>query len=843
MRNSMVPQEHPRLGRIRRARPLLRALAVPLALMLALAASSCSWLDDDAPVLPRLRDADGFLLDPVPQLYTYKFRATPKGFSVQRNAETWQPLWSIGVNFGLALPGRSPGDFTASREQIGRWLRAVAEMGANTVRIYTVQSPEFYREFRRYNLLHQDKPLFLLQGAWLKEPEEDPATADNPDYLSEAIRSWFRDEIDKVVDVVHGNRTIPQGSTGNATGYGRAWGKFDADCSPWLLGYLVGREIEPYTIQNTHKIHTKAEERSYTGGKFFAVQDVTPIEAYIVEHLDYLMQLQVKRYGVQHPIGFSNWPTLDPLDHYTEPKIPVSSEDTFAIDVTKMKIQPTFTAGVFVSYHAYPYYPDFIIYQPEYAAVSDSQGPNSYLGYLQALRKHYKDFTVIISETGHPSSQGSAHFAASGLNHGGYNENEQGWANLRTLGSVAAAQLDGACLFSVIDEWFKRAWITDRVSLPAERRRFWHNAMSPEQNFGIIALRPGAPESFHLIDGQDAKDWAGQTPQMVAEGPPQKPLGDGFDAMRDLKDATVDSDAGFLHLRLRVASLDPDGDGQVDWSKVDYRIALDTLDPARGDSRLDPGGSIELERRAEFQVVIRSATDVQLLVDQPYDLFGLWHRVLAKTQLLHTAANDDGAYNLVQALTNEFYVWSQAVPGTTVLSETILGPRLAQETGRFRTGPETQNTSSNFWFDAKTGVMELRIPWNLLNITDPSQRMAVDDDGTGGFKHKELHVVPTPGIAVAVVALAGAAEGKLPADPAGELVDALPPAKAIDGLGPKWRLPAAGMLQYTWPTWDKAPAYHEYRKASYFILRDNLAKVLPSTVRLSPAPSAPGGQP
>jgi hypothetical protein len=217
--------------------------------------------------------------------------------------------------------------------------------------------------------------------------------------------------------------------------------------------------------------------------------------------------------------------------------------------------------------------------------------------------------------------------------------------------------------------------------------------------------------------------------------------------------------------------------------------------------------------------------------------------VLAKTQLLHTAANDDGVYNLVQSLTNEFYVWSQAVPGTTVLSETILGPRLAQETGRFRTGLETQNTSSNFWFDAKTGVMELRIPWNLLNITDPSQRMAVDDDGTGGFKHKELHVVPTPGIAVAVVALAGAAEGKLAADPAGELVDSLPQAKAIDGLGPKWRVPAAGMLQYAWPTWDKAPAYHEYRKASYFILRDNLAKVLPSTVRLSPAPSAPGGQP
>ncbi|MBI5608849.1 MAG: hypothetical protein HY902_08200 [Deltaproteobacteria bacterium] len=799
--------------------------------VLALAAAGCG--DDSATVSGPPRDADGLLLTPVPQKFKYQFRASAKGFEVKRNTEDWQPLWPIGINFGLALPGRSPGDFTATREEIGRWLKAAADMGANTIRIYTVQSPEFYRELRRYNLLHQDKPLFLLQGAWLKEPEEDPATEKNPDYLSSPIRSWFQDEIDKVVDAVHGNRTIPRASAAHPLNYGRAWGTFDADCSPWLMGYLVGREMEPYTIENTLAKHADAAQKSYKTGKYFRIENGTAVEAFLVEHLDRLMTLQVARYGAQHPIGFSNWPTLDPLPHYTEPKIPVSTEDTYSVDLTKMQIQPAFTAGTFMSFHAYPYYPDFILYQPEYAAVSDQDGPNSYLGYLQDLRKFYKDYAVIISETGHPSSQGSAHFAPSGLNHGGYNENEQGWANLRTLRTVAAAGLDGACLFSMVDEWFKRAWITDRVSLPADRRRFWHNTMSPEQNFGVVALKPGAEGSYHLIDGDDAVDWKGKAPQAVAAGALAQPLNDGFDPMRDLRDVTVDHDAGFLHVRLRVANLDPDANGKVDWDKVDYRLAIDVLDAKRGDSRLLPSAAVQLGRRAEFQVVIRSENDVQLLVDQPYDLFGVWHKVKEKWQLYHTAANDDGIYNLVHALTNDFYVWTRQVPGTSTPSEVVLGPRIEQETGRFRTGREQDNSSSNFWFDAKTGVLELRIPLNLLNITDPSQRLVVDDDGTGGSKQKELNVVETPSLGIAAVALGGASDEKAE----GKLVSALPAPQPVAGGG--WLLPADKFIDYTWAKWDAAPPYHEYRKQSYFILRDNLPKVLPKTIALTPPKEVP----
>lgn len=782
-------------------------------------------------VAPR-RDADGYLLTPVPQKHTYQYRTTAQGFMVKRDAEPWQKFWPIGVNFGLALPGRSPGEFEASRQQIRRWLQASADMGANSVRVYTVQSPKFYRELRLYNLLNPDKPLFLLQGAWLKEPEEDPETAHDPDYLSPAIRSWFADEIDKVVDVVHGNRTIPHGSAQDRINYGRAFGTFDADCSPWLIGYLIGREVEPYTIETTEAKHSTAKERSYTTGKYFSIHNVTAVEAFIVEHMDYLMRLQVARYGEQRPIGFSNWPTLDPLAHYTEPKMPVSSEDTYEIDLTKMQIAPSFTAGMFISFHAYPYYPDFILYQPEYAAVHDEVGPNSYLGYLKDLRKFYKDYAVIISETGHPSSQGSAHFAASGLNHGGYNESEQAWANLRTLKTVADAGLDGACLFSLLDEWFKRAWITDRVSLPADRKRLWHNMMSPEQHFGLIALRPGSPDRFHEIDGKDTKDWEGIAAQAQAPGPAQAPVGDGYDAMRDLRDLTVDHDAGFLHVRLRVASLDPDGDGQVDWSKVDYYLSLDTLDPGRGDGWLDAKKSVALQRRAEFQLVIRSAQDVQLLVDEPYDLFGVWHGLRLPWQQYRTAINDNGSYNVVAALTNQFYVWSQPVPGSKVLSETVLGPRLAQETGRFRTGLERENSSSNMWFDAKTGVIEVRIPWNLLNVTDPSQRKVVDDDGTGGKKSKELHIVTTSGIGIAAVAMGGTS------DKDSRFVDAIPQALPAQHLGkdPPWTVPSTGAIHYQWPTWDSPPPYHEYRKATFFVLRDQLPKVLPAPMRLSPVP-------
>jgi len=57
-------------------------------------------------------------------------------------------------------------------------------------------------------------------------------------------------------------------------------------------------------------------------------------------------------------------------------------------------------------------------------------------------------------------------------------------------------------------------------------------------------------------------------------------------------------------------------------------------------SRLDPEGRVEVGRRVEFVLRIDDGKTAQLLVDKPYDLFGLWHGFREPWQLYRSASND-----------------------------------------------------------------------------------------------------------------------------------------------------------------------------------------------------------
>ncbi|WP_373049601.1 hypothetical protein [Vulgatibacter sp.] len=722
---------------------------------------------------------------PEPAADRWDFRATAEGFVARRGAGGYAPFLPIGVNFGLAVPGTFPGEFAASRAQIARWIAATADLGANVIRIYTVQSPAFYQELRRHNLAHPDRPLFLLQGAWLIEPEAPPF-----DYLADEVVLWFRDEIERVVDVVHGNRVIPEAGPDRPENYGRATGVFDADVSPWLLGYLIGREVEPYTLESTYALHPDA--RSYAGTAF-SVEDGDPIEPFIAEAFDYLVAWEAASYGAEHPIGFSNWPTLDPLTHPTEPEWPVSSEDEFAIDMKRIAVDEAhFTSGVFISYHAYPYYPEFVMYDPGYQ-VEDEAGLNPYLGYLRDLRAWYEGYTLIVGEIGLPSSQGSAHAAPSGLDHGGLDEREQGHGMVRTLGNVLDAGLDGAFLFALVDEWWKRTWIVDPIELPAERRRLWFNPMSPEQNFGLIAMRPGPAERYHFLDGED-DEWS-TAPQATGGEGPLVPI-DDQDAARALRDLTVEHDEGYLHVRLRVADLDPDGDGAPDWSKVRYLLAFDTVDPARGESFLDEARTIAAGRRVEFLLSIAGAAEgaVQLAVVPSYDLYGVWHGLRAEGQLHRSVASDAGRFVPMRNLIN----WEYVDEGE------VLGPFVDDPIGTLPVGHEAERSTSNFWYGIEGSVLEVRIPWSLLHFADPSSHQVIDGDAAP----RALATSTTDGVAVAAVSLG----------PDGTLADSLP---AAVREGEVWVLPAAGFATYRWEGWE-SPRHHELRKASFDILQEAL---------------------
>jgi len=74
---------------------------------------------------------------------------------------TVQPFEIKAVNLTSAKPGAWLNDFAVDEKTYLRWLSQIQAMGANTVRLYTVLSDDFYNAFYRFN---QDRkqPLYLL---------------------------------------------------------------------------------------------------------------------------------------------------------------------------------------------------------------------------------------------------------------------------------------------------------------------------------------------------------------------------------------------------------------------------------------------------------------------------------------------------------------------------------------------------------------------------------------------------------------------------------------------------------------------------------------------------------
>ncbi|MCK4991911.1 MAG: hypothetical protein KAS29_15535, partial [Bacteroidales bacterium] len=282
------------------------------------------------------------------------------------NGFNYIPIFMKGINLGVSVPGTQPGELAATTEDYRRWFELIKEAGYNTIRLYTLHYPRFYDELRSYNLEHPQNPLLVLHGVWL---EENEVAAD----LFEQT-AFFDNEIREVVAGVHGDISIGHR-------FGKAYGDFTSDISPWVIGYLPGREIYPEEVNLTNEANPG--ETSYEG-VFFQLPAGDPVEVWITQRLDGLMQYENEHYQSIRPCGFSSWPTLDPIYHPTEHLLEGSSEDDEQIDLADL-ISAENSPGFFIGYHAYPYYPDFIVQDPIYLAESDSLGPNNYLGYLKDL--------------------------------------------------------------------------------------------------------------------------------------------------------------------------------------------------------------------------------------------------------------------------------------------------------------------------------------------------------------------------------------------------------------------------------------------------------------------------
>jgi hypothetical protein len=652
-------------------------------------------------------DAAALAPRPRPAQRQLAARTGRRIFEVPDGRGGWRPFWMKAVNLGAALPGMHPAEFPPDDGTYDAWIRDLAELGANSVRVYTVHPPHFYRALRDWNLAHPDSALWLVHGVWTElPPGEHEENYDDP-----AWHAAFLAEMRDVVDLIHGHAAIPHRP-------GHAGGMYEADVSRWTLGYILGREWEPYSVQ---AFAARYPTRTSFTGRYVTVAGGNAVDVWLATVADSMIAYETARWNTQRPMAYTNWPTLDPLHHPTESsraeenewlrrraeRVPEASReydnDVIGLDATVMHATPAFAAGLFASYHAYPYYPDFLVLDPGYAQARSPEGPSNYFGYLRELVEHHGEMPVVISEYGVPSSRGNAHLQPQGWHHGGHDERAQAEINARLTRDIAASGAAGVGLFALIDEWFKKNWLVIDFEQPLERNRLWLNALDAEQNYGLIAMRAGHRDSAIVIDGA-RDDWHGRQPLYT-----RSDAQSATHPARRVDAFWVAHDEAYVYLRLDV--------GAVDWRAARYLIGIDTYDRTRGDSRL-PYTELTSPVGLEFVLDLAGPTSTRLLVDRPYNLY---RDVLVEgsrpptTQSVYnrpfeTRANSDGRYDTLWVTPNR----------RTIGRDGRVFPAQRLERNLLRHARQQESTLADWYADSVTGTIEIRLPWGLLHVMDPS---------------------------------------------------------------------------------------------------------------------------
>ena len=465
---------------------------------------------------------------------------------------------------------------------------------------------------------------------------------------------------------------------------------------------------------------------------------------------DKVIEKETEEYKWQAPVAFSNWITTDPLIHEDEPH---PDEDLVTVNFENVKYKSSFNPQMFLSYHIYPYYPDSLNYQRDYLAYKDETGKiNTYEAYLKDL-KSVHSLPILVAEFGVPTSRGKGHESVMGYDQGFVDETRQGEILMDLFDSIYDCNYAGGLVFSWQDEWFKRTWNNVNFDVPDDRT-FWSNAQTTEQCFGLMAFDPGKTASACYTDG-DVSEWNSEKPVSETE--------DGSVYMK--------SDEKYVYFMIDTRNYNFDSDTLF--------IPIDTIDDQGNDHYSDY--NITFDKQADFVIVINGKDNSRIVCDQYYDAFtyqyGVQYKMFNVPKDIETI--NTGKFSKI----NMCFGYELQIPTT----KQKVGFKYF-ETGKLIYGngdPKSDDYLSLSDFTYKDGKIELKIPWQLLNVMDPPKKMIMDN-----FYE---------------------AQSITPADFEGFKV----------GIGKSGKIELTG--SYNYKKWD-VPSFHERLKPGYYVLQKNLKK-------------------
>lgn len=612
----------------------------------------------------------------------------------------WMDFEIKGVNMGTGYPGVFPNEFGISQETYARWFNWIGEMNANTIRVYKIQSPWFYKAFVQYNETHENK-LYLVQGV---DFSEDLIFSEK-NLLNQEQKNRVFQETKKTVDALHGKNITFHSDTGELCCY-------RDDVSDYVLGYVLGVEWDEMFVDYVCRFNEGI--KPYHGAYVSSRQEANAFEIFFSQWGDYLLKYEDETYGTQKLLSFANWPETDPLVNEVSPKLSAAlvTENTEAfIDLENLQLSDKTKSGIFASYNVYPYFPASLQYGTYTEYIDDEGHRNPYRKYLMELVKHHS-CPVIITEYGVPASRSPAYKDVwRNLSQGGNNEKEQGIALLKMYEDIQKAGCAGGLVFTWQDEWFKRSWNEKSLSDP-DGRANWSNAQSVEQFYGLLAFEPGDRQSENYPDGSIA-EWS--ETDLVLES--------------DHTKLSMKSNEKYIYFMVQGFA------GITNNNSVN--LALDVL-PNAGTTHTK---NLKFTLPVDFLLQINGEEGSRLLVHDDSDL--AVYSIAIKNQSAAVTDIYEKAGELTLPLKNNtdtFHVVSRA---SGSVNNFLLNEKPLEEVGLLKCGnanPNSENYDSNADYCINGDIAEIRIPWSLLNFYDPSKCMVIDDYHKNNFNIKGLQI-------------------------------------------------------------------------------------------------------
>lgn len=610
-----------------------------------------------------------------------------------------------GVNLGSAIPGKWSSDYAIDEATYLKWFGQIQDMGANTIRVYNVQSDVFYKAFYNYNQ-HNEKPLYLMQGI----PVNDYMQFSHRDAFDENIFENLVNNSRIAVDVIHGRKKIQLGRYAES-----ATGSFNYDVSDWVIGYIIGVDWEPSTVSYTNEKY-KDSNLSYKGKYLYAKDGALPFEIMLTNVGDKLIDYETNKYEHQRLVAFSNYPSTDP---FTYPEDVAKLYIKYAkINTENIISTEEFVSSQFASYHVYPFQTDLLQYIEDFSVFGLSNNDvcynengsfNDYRTYFSMLN-NYHNMPVVISEFGISSGRNTEHEAVDSQGvYSKVSEKEQGIALLNCWEDIKMAGLNGGCVFSWHDEWSKRSSNT-LYAINEQRSPYWSDYQTNGQYFGLLSFDPGKEKSVCYVDGE-VTEWT-----------------DADRIIDEEIELSCKYDEKFIYFLVNKKNLDFSND-------VIY-IPIDSTQ--KTGSNYSKNQNVRFDKDADFLLVINGIDNSRLLVHERYE-------ALRSTYSRRINGIDTYRQENIPDINSFEFVPINSIVEKKVLSENPLERNvfLLVETGKLLFGnanPQSHGFNSLADFCAKGDYIEIKIPWQLLNFSDPSKMQIHDDyyDENYGIKYMKI---------------------------------------------------------------------------------------------------------